>query len=344
VKAGLVPLHVWLPLAHPVAPVPASAALSGGTLKAGLVGLMAFLPAGAAPPGFGAALIALGFAGAFGAALWGVLQRDVKVVLAYSSVSQMGLALAALGAMAAGMAPAGATAAAVGLFVVHHALAKGALFLSVEPGLPRGAALAVAGVAALSMTGLPLTLGYAGKQALEAAAPGLATPLALSAWGTAALMARALALMRARPGGGGAARATALGVVAAALLAAPVALEVDVGASFGSVASALPAAAAAVALLALGRQAPQPPAGDLAAVYEAGAAAALRSARAAGDAAARVRAVASAAALAAIGVFGALAVRLADPGADDDAERWRLAGLAMAAAFAGLAAAAMWGA
>jgi formate hydrogenlyase subunit 3/multisubunit Na+/H+ antiporter MnhD subunit len=343
-KAGLVPLHVWLPLAHPVAPVPASAALSGGTLKAGLVGLMLFLPEGAAPAGFGAALVAAGFVGAFGAAVWGVLQRDAKVVLAYSSVSQMGLALAVTGAASAGWTPPGAAAAAVGLFIVHHALAKGVLFLSVEPGAPRGAALALAAFCALSMVGAPLTMGYAVKQALGAAAPALADALSLSAWGTAALMARALFLLRAKPGGGGAARGVAVGAAAAALLAAPFAAGVDIGGSLSSLASALPAVvvgALAVALSASGRQAPTLPAGDLVALYEGLAAAGLRFALAAGEAAARLRAVAASAASAAGAVVAALAVRLADPGPDDEQARWRMAGLTLAVAFAALSAAAL---
>jgi formate hydrogenlyase subunit 3/multisubunit Na+/H+ antiporter MnhD subunit len=343
-KAGLVPLHVWLPLAHPVAPVPASAALSGGTLKAGLVGLMLFLPEGAAPQGFGAALVAAGLVGAFGAAVWGVLQRDAKVVLAYSSVSQMGLALAVTGAASAGWTPPGAAAAAVGLFIAHHALAKGVLFLSVEPGAPRGAALALAGFCALSMIGAPLTPGYAVKQALSAAAPSLADALSLSAWGTAALMARALLLLRGKPGGGGPARGAALGAVAAALVATPFAVGVEIGGGLASLTSALPAVAVgalAVALSATGRPAPTLPAGDLAALFERLAAAALAFARAAGDAAARLRAAAASTALAAGAVAAALAVRLADPGADDEQARWRMAGLTMALAFAALSAAAL---
>ena len=52
IKAGIVPLHVWLPLAHPAAPTPASALLSGAMIKAGLLGWMRFLPLGeAALPG-----------------------------------------------------------------------------------------------------------------------------------------------------------------------------------------------------------------------------------------------------------------------------------------------------
>ena len=52
-KAGLVPLHVWLPLAHPAAPMPASAVLSGAIIKAGIIGLIRFLPRGGALPEWG---------------------------------------------------------------------------------------------------------------------------------------------------------------------------------------------------------------------------------------------------------------------------------------------------
>lgn len=230
VKAGLVPLHVWLPLAHPVAPVPASAALSGATLKAGLIGLLIYTPPTlAAPPLFGEALIALGFAGAFGAAVLGVTQPNPKVVLAYSSVSQMGLALALLGAGAAGMAGAEAVRGAVLLFAVHHALAKGALFLGVAPGMPRSLALAVIGFAALSMTGAPLTPGYAVKTASAAAAPALAGAMALAAWGTAALMARTLWLLARTPEKrADMSEAVAFGGVGLALVAAPLWLGLDV--------------------------------------------------------------------------------------------------------------------
>jgi L-aminopeptidase/D-esterase-like protein len=96
-KAGLVPLHVWLPLAHPAAPMPASAVLSGAIIKAGIIGLVRFLPFEAGAPGWGIALGALGLFGAFYAVAFGVLQRNPKTILAYSSVSQMGVVMAALG-------------------------------------------------------------------------------------------------------------------------------------------------------------------------------------------------------------------------------------------------------
>src|SRR5699024_9303230 len=100
VKAGTAPLHVWLPLAHPAAPPAASAVLSGAMVKAGMVGFLRFFPLQTDDPAvadtaatleiFGWVLMAVSLVGAFAAALIGVLQTDGKVVLAYSTISQMG--------------------------------------------------------------------------------------------------------------------------------------------------------------------------------------------------------------------------------------------------------------
>ncbi len=188
IKAGLVPLHVWLPLAHPVAPVPGSAVLSGAIVKAGLIGLVLFLPAGT---GWDGILVGAGFAGAFGAALWGLTQRNPKAVLAYSTVSQMGLMLALIGA-----------GQAVAFHALHHGLAKGALFLLVgvaaaAPGRgQRRLTLALTALVALSVAGLPLTGGAlvksAAKDGLGAAA---ALAMTLSGVTTALLLAWFLHLL-----------------------------------------------------------------------------------------------------------------------------------------------------
>ncbi len=72
VKAGTVPLHVWLPLAHPAAPPAASAVLSGAMVKAGLVGWLRFMPLGEmAMPVVGYTLLGLALLGAFAAAAVG---------------------------------------------------------------------------------------------------------------------------------------------------------------------------------------------------------------------------------------------------------------------------------
>ena len=98
IKAGVLGLHVWLPLAHPVAPTPASAVLSGAMIKAGLLGWLRLLPLGeVAFLSWGDAFIALGLATAFYGVLIGLTQRDPKTLLAYSSISQMGILTTAVG-------------------------------------------------------------------------------------------------------------------------------------------------------------------------------------------------------------------------------------------------------
>ncbi len=160
IKAGMVPLHVWLPLAHPAAPVAGSAVLSGAIVKAGLIGMVLFVPEGT---GWGTVLIVLGLVGAFGAALWGLTQRNPKAVLAYSTVSQMGLLLALVGAGSEGVA----------YFALHHGLAKAALFLCVgvmvlsASTYQRRVVLGLAAVLGLSVAGLPLTGGALAKLAAK---------------------------------------------------------------------------------------------------------------------------------------------------------------------------------
>lgn len=108
VKAGVLGLHFWLPLAHPVAPTPASAVLSGAMIKAGLIAWIQVLPLGAElaaliepnflrgvslVTGFAWLVIGLGLSASFLAAVLGARQLKPKAVLAYSSISQMGLSL-----------------------------------------------------------------------------------------------------------------------------------------------------------------------------------------------------------------------------------------------------------
>ncbi|MBP0466062.1 hypothetical protein J5Y09_19205 [Roseomonas sp. PWR1] len=169
-KAGLVPLHVWLPIAHPAAPMPASAVLSGAIVKAGIIGLIRFLPIEATPVAWGGALLAAGFATAFWGVGFGVLQRNPKTVLAYSTVSQMGVTIAALGAGIAGGI--GATPLAAAFYAMVHVLAKGALFLAVgvaaaSGGRARGLVLAAAIPIALGFGGLPGTGGWLAKEAVK---------------------------------------------------------------------------------------------------------------------------------------------------------------------------------
>jgi formate hydrogenlyase subunit 3/multisubunit Na+/H+ antiporter MnhD subunit len=169
-KMGLLPLHVWLPVAHPAAPMPASAVLSGAIIKAGVIGLIRFLPFEGVLPEWGAALTALGLLTAFYGVAIGITQANPKTVLAYSSISQMGLVAAVLGmALAAG---AGGDTMAAAFYAAHHVLAKGALFLAVGVAAAGGArlwpVLLPAAVLALGFGGLPLTGGGLAKLAVKA--------------------------------------------------------------------------------------------------------------------------------------------------------------------------------
>ena len=138
IKAGALPLHVWLPLAHPAAPVPASAVLSGAMIKAGLIGWLRFLPLGqVALPEWGVACVLAGLAAAYYGVAVGLTQTNPKTVLAYSSISQMGLMTMAVGLGMAWPQVWPAALSAVLIYALHHALAKGALFLGV--GMAAGA-------------------------------------------------------------------------------------------------------------------------------------------------------------------------------------------------------------
>lgn len=207
VKAGLGGLHFWLPLAHPAAPVPASAVLSGAMIKTALVGWLHFLPLGEqALPIWGALLLTLGAVAALLAVLVGLLQQNPKVVLAYSSISKMGLLVALLGLALMLPGQAAALTALIVLFAVHHGLAKGALFLGV--GLVKhSASRAVIWwllLPALALSAAPLTSGAQIKtrltgllQTLEASgAELLLWLLVASAVATPLLLARFFWLLR----------------------------------------------------------------------------------------------------------------------------------------------------
>jgi formate hydrogenlyase subunit 3/multisubunit Na+/H+ antiporter MnhD subunit len=192
IKAALVPLHFWMPLAYTAAPIPAAAVLSGAVVKASILGLIRFLPLGTALPDWGTGLAAAGLLGAFYGVAIGITQTNPKTVLAYSSVSQMGFIVAVIGTgISAGD---GAVALAVAFYGAHHVLVKGALFLAVGVITVGGAramlVLLPATVIALGLGGLPLTWGALAKLAVKGPlGDGFAGKLAmLSAAGTTLLM------------------------------------------------------------------------------------------------------------------------------------------------------------
>jgi formate hydrogenlyase subunit 3/multisubunit Na+/H+ antiporter MnhD subunit len=205
-KIGLVPGHVWMPLAYRAAPIPAAAVLSGAAVKAGIIGLIRFLPLGVAMPGWGEALAGAGMLSAFYGVAVGITQDNPKTVLAYSSISQMGLLAAALGiGWAAGDAGA---VLGTSFSAAHHILVKGALFLAIGAAastrLRSWPVLLPAALLALGLAGLPLTGGALAKLAVKAqfGSGAAAIVTSLSAVGSALLMLhflRRLAAIRSLP-------------------------------------------------------------------------------------------------------------------------------------------------
>ncbi|MBP1772158.1 MAG: Ech-hydrogenase-related complex, NuoL-like integral rane lipoprotein subunit [Holophagaceae bacterium] len=135
-KAGVLPLHYWLPPAHAAAPSHVSALMSGVLLKMGILGLARFLSWVPDPPlAWGGTLVALGaLSGVLGVA-FALGQHDLKRLLAYHSIENIGIILLGLGlgTLGKGMGqPVLQTLGYAGalLHVVNHSLFKGLLFLS----------------------------------------------------------------------------------------------------------------------------------------------------------------------------------------------------------------------
>lgn len=100
VKAGMYPLHLWLPKAHPASPAPASAILSGVLLKTGIFGILITSEImGFSDIYISNTLIVLGFITMFLGGFLAMYQRNIKRILAYSSMSQMGYIIVGIGLM-----------------------------------------------------------------------------------------------------------------------------------------------------------------------------------------------------------------------------------------------------
>ena len=137
-KAGVVPLHVWLPHAHPAAPANVSALMSGIMVKTGIYGLLRFVLVylGVTDSWWGAVLLVLGLLSALTGVSHAYVENDVKRMLAYSTIENVGIILSGLGvgflALANGQAAVASLALAASLFhTLNHALFKGSLFLGI---------------------------------------------------------------------------------------------------------------------------------------------------------------------------------------------------------------------
>ena len=185
-KAGLVPLHVWLPNAHPAAPSHVSALMPGVMLKVAVYGFGRFIFDFLGPVDFwwGALVLVVGLLSAFFGALYAQMEKDIKRILAYSSVENMGIVFATIGA---GMlllttshkeyAVIGFTAAIVHSF--NHSIMKSLMFMvagavnhavddkniekmgGLAKLMPWTAGCALTG--SLALAALPLTNGFIGE-------------------------------------------------------------------------------------------------------------------------------------------------------------------------------------
>jgi hydrogenase-4 component B len=135
-KAGVLPLHVWLPRTHPLAPAPVSALMSGVMIKVALYALVRVLVewVNVLPVWFGVLVLAVGALSALGGVVYALFQHDLKRLLALHSIENVGIIVLGIGAClilrarGADAWAAFALAAAL-LHTVNHALFKALLFL-----------------------------------------------------------------------------------------------------------------------------------------------------------------------------------------------------------------------
>ena len=187
-KAGLVPMHVWLPEAHPAAPSHVSAVMSGVMIKTGIYGLLRTLTLVGEPAcWWGWTLLGAGAAAGVFGILMTLVQRDVKRLLAYSSVENIGIICLGMGLGVLGLTYHVGAMAVLGfggalLHVWSHAIGKGLLFMgagsivhaagtrdieklgSLAKRMPTTAAAMM--LASAAVAGLPPLSGFVGELAI----------------------------------------------------------------------------------------------------------------------------------------------------------------------------------
>ncbi len=185
-KAGLVPLHAWLPRAHPIAPTHVSALMSGVMLKMAVYGFLRFVLDFLGTPAFswGVATLFMGLLSGFVGALFLQMETDIKKILAYSSIEHLGIIFAAVGTGLLFAANSNNYIANVCYFAalihsLNHSFIKTALFMiagsvihathtaniehmgGLSRALPVTSACALIG--SMSICALPFTAGFLGE-------------------------------------------------------------------------------------------------------------------------------------------------------------------------------------
>ena len=212
-KAGFPLLHLWLPEAHPAAPAPVSAVMSGAMINLGLFGLLCFVFPTCNVQLCGWTLLILGCIGSLGGIVFAITQDNLKRLLAYSSIENIGIMSMGFGFGFLGAAHNNSLVAFCGfaggfLHLINHALLKGGLFLcagnilkavhtldmdkmgGLVKKLPRTGMIFT--FSAMGISGLPPFCGFSGELLIYLAAfNGIA---AGSGWVFAASTAAAVAL------------------------------------------------------------------------------------------------------------------------------------------------------
>jgi len=207
-KAGAIPLHVWLPMAHPVAPSHVSALMSGVMIKTGIYGIvrLGIDVLGPGPEWWGLLVVAIGVASAILGVLYALMEHDLKRLLAFHSIENIGIILIGVGvalvAASHGLTALAGLALTAALFhTLNHAFFKGGLFLGAGAiqaavgsrdlnalgGLARLMPVTALtfGIAAAAISGLPPLNGFASEWLtfqglLGAAGEGVLSPVARS--------------------------------------------------------------------------------------------------------------------------------------------------------------------
>ena len=225
-KAGVIPLHIWLPRAHPAAPSHVSALMSGVMIKVGIFGIVKvaidLLAANGGVLWWGLVVLAFGAVSSVLGVVYALVEHDIKRLLAYHSIENIGIILLGVGVGMIGLAVGQPALAVLGLMaglyhLVNHAVFKGLLFLGAGSaifrmhtkdmgamgGLSRSMPLTALSflIGALAISAIPPLNGFVSEwytyQSLFAAALG-DTPLVKFAAPVAAVMlalASALAAM-----------------------------------------------------------------------------------------------------------------------------------------------------
>jgi hydrogenase-4 component B len=219
-KAGLMPFHSWLPRAHPIAPSHISALMSGVMIKLALYGLIRveFSWTGASLTWVPYALLGLGALSSVGGILYALVQHDLKRLLAFSSIENVGIIALALGASGLlidhGLRELAAVAFAAALFhTLNHAVFKSLLFLGAGAVERQLRSLELDHIGGL-LKRMPLT-----GSAVLVGAIAIAGLPPLNGWASEWLALQSLLQLRS-----GSATAAISGVIAAAALAATAAL------------------------------------------------------------------------------------------------------------------------